>query len=224
MIPPLLIGLGVQAWLKRTFAKDLGIEVSSGLNGAAVARQILEAQRPRRRPRRDVAGRPARITTTRGRRRSSSRSPSTSRPRSPLQRSPPMKRAMPSRTQAAMHRSGSGRRSTRQSRLPRMRGSGFCSPAPCWGAQPRRARAHPLRGRRRAPHRAAGGVQCTRRAAGQLRELGLVSAGENEGVQSALNAAALTYVAGALAALSLLLYYALVFSASAISPRCGSGG
>ena len=42
MIPPLLIGLGVQAWLKRTFAKYSGVEVSSGLNGAAVARQILE--------------------------------------------------------------------------------------------------------------------------------------------------------------------------------------
>ena len=51
----------------------------------------------------------------------------------------------------------------------------------------------------------------SRRAAGQLREFGLVSAGENEGVQSVLNAAALTYVAGALAAISLLLYYALVF-------------
>ena len=50
------------------------------------------------------------------------------------------------------------------------------------------------------------------RAAGQLRELGLVGpGGEQAGVKSVLNAAALTYVAGALAALTQLLYYALIF-------------
>src|ERR687894_2063227 len=42
MIPPLLIGLGVQAWLKRTFAKYSGVELSSGLQGAQVARYILD--------------------------------------------------------------------------------------------------------------------------------------------------------------------------------------
>jgi len=52
----------------------------------------------------------------------------------------------------------------------------------------------------------------SRRAAGQLRELGLVGAGgEQIGVQRVLSAAALTYVAGALAALSQLLYFALTF-------------
>jgi Zn-dependent membrane protease YugP len=52
----------------------------------------------------------------------------------------------------------------------------------------------------------------SRRAAGQLRELGIVGAGgEQAGVQKVLTAAALTYVAGALAALTQLLYYALVF-------------
>jgi Zn-dependent membrane protease YugP len=50
------------------------------------------------------------------------------------------------------------------------------------------------------------------RAAGQLRELGLVTAGgEQRGVRSVLTAAALTYVAGALAALTQLLYFALIF-------------
>jgi Zn-dependent membrane protease YugP len=51
----------------------------------------------------------------------------------------------------------------------------------------------------------------SRRASTQLRELGIVGAGEQAGVNKVLNAAALTYVAGALAALSLLLYYALIF-------------
>jgi Zn-dependent membrane protease YugP len=51
----------------------------------------------------------------------------------------------------------------------------------------------------------------SRRAGVQLRELGLVGAGEGAGVQKVLNAAAMTYVAGALAALTQLLYYALIF-------------
>jgi hypothetical protein len=51
----------------------------------------------------------------------------------------------------------------------------------------------------------------SRRAGAQLRALGLVTAGESDGVQKVLTAAALTYVAGAHAALSQLLYYALVF-------------
>jgi uncharacterized protein len=51
----------------------------------------------------------------------------------------------------------------------------------------------------------------SRRASAQLRTLGLVGATEGGGVQKVLSAAALTYVAGALAALSQLLYYVLVF-------------
>ena len=51
----------------------------------------------------------------------------------------------------------------------------------------------------------------SRRAAVQLRELGIVGADESAGVQRVLTAAALTYVAGALAAISLLLYYVLAF-------------
>jgi uncharacterized protein len=51
----------------------------------------------------------------------------------------------------------------------------------------------------------------SRRANLQLRELGLVTAGEQRGVKGVLNAAALTYVAGALAALTQLLYFAMMF-------------
>jgi uncharacterized protein len=52
------------------------------------------------------------------------------------------------------------------------------------------------------------------RAAVQLANLGLVSTSEQEGVKKVLNAAALTYVAGALAALTQLLYYLIVFFGS----------
>jgi uncharacterized protein len=47
----------------------------------------------------------------------------------------------------------------------------------------------------------------SRRAKGQLRDLGLVASTEASGVQSVLKAASWTYVAGALAAVALLLYY-----------------
>jgi len=51
----------------------------------------------------------------------------------------------------------------------------------------------------------------SRRAKQELHSLGLVSAGEEQGVGQVLSAAALTYVAAALAALSQLAYYALIF-------------
>ena len=50
------------------------------------------------------------------------------------------------------------------------------------------------------------------RAKRQLRDLGLVAANESGGVQSVLKAAAWTYVAGALAAVAMLLYYLSIFS------------
>ncbi len=51
----------------------------------------------------------------------------------------------------------------------------------------------------------------SRRAKQQLADLGLVSAGESDGAARVLSAAAMTYVAAALAALTQLAYYALVF-------------
>ena len=42
LVPPLLIGLGVQRYLKRTFATYSGIELMSKQTGGAVAREILD--------------------------------------------------------------------------------------------------------------------------------------------------------------------------------------
>lgn len=47
----------------------------------------------------------------------------------------------------------------------------------------------------------------SRRAKRQLRDLGLVGSSESPGVEGVLRAAAFTYVAGALAAVAVLLYY-----------------
>ncbi|MEI7759441.1 MAG: zinc metallopeptidase [Thermoleophilia bacterium] len=51
----------------------------------------------------------------------------------------------------------------------------------------------------------------SKRAKSQLHSLGLVSAGEEQGVSKVLGAAAMTYVAAALAALSQLAYFAMMF-------------
>jgi hypothetical protein len=52
----------------------------------------------------------------------------------------------------------------------------------------------------------------SRRAKGQLNDLGLVPSTEAAGVKSVLSAAAWTYVAGALAAIAVLLYYLSLLS------------
>lgn len=54
----------------------------------------------------------------------------------------------------------------------------------------------------------------SRRAAKQLKELRLVTDAEAAGVRSTLTAAAMTYVAGALAALAQLLFFLLRFGGS----------
>jgi Zn-dependent membrane protease YugP len=51
----------------------------------------------------------------------------------------------------------------------------------------------------------------SRRALVQLRELNLVTEPERAGARRVLTAAAMTYVAGALAALTQLLYFVLVY-------------
>ena len=52
----------------------------------------------------------------------------------------------------------------------------------------------------------------SRRAKAQLTDLGLVASNESTGVQATLNAAAWTYVAGALAAIAQLLYFLSLLS------------
>jgi len=54
-------------------------------------------------------------------------------------------------------------------------------------------------------------LNASKRAGVQLAELGLVTSGEQRGVKQVLGAAAWTYVAAALAALTQLLYFLLVF-------------
>ena len=213
MIPPLLIGLGVQAWLKRTFAKYSGVEVSSGLNGAQVAREILN-----RNGLEDVP-----VDVSPGGALSDHYDP---RKKALFLSEPVYRPATVAAAAVAAHETGHALQDASGYTPLRIRSAiypavAFASNAWIWllllgavlGALNLVALALILYAVAVAFHIVTLPVEfnASRRAAGQLRELGLVSAGENEGVQKVLNAAALTYVAGALAALSLLLYYALVF-------------
>jgi Zn-dependent membrane protease YugP len=213
LIPPLALGLGVQAWLKRTFAKYSSVELASGLPGAQVARQILDSN--------GLSEVPVELA-----------------PGGPLSdHYDPRKKALflsepvytpPSVAAAAVsaHETGHALQDSRGYVPLRIRSAmypavAFASTAWIWllligailGALNLVALALILYAVAVAFHIVTLPVEfnASKRAAVQLRELGLVGPTEGEGVEKVLRAAAFTYVAGALSALSLLLYYALVF-------------
>jgi uncharacterized protein len=213
MIPPLLLGLGVQAWLKRTFARYSEVQVSSGLSGAEVARQILD--------RNGLADVP--VEASPGGALSDHYDPR----KKALFLSEPVYRP-PSVAAAAVaaHETGHALQDSRGYAPLKIRSAiypavAFASTAWIWlliagavlGALNLVAIALALYAVAVAFHLVTLPVEfnASRRAAGQLRELALVGPTESEGVEKVLRAAAFTYVAGALAALSLLLYYALIF-------------
>jgi Zn-dependent membrane protease YugP len=213
LIPPLALGLGVQAWLKRTFAKYSNVELASGLPGGQVARQILDSN--------GLSEVPVEIA-----------------PGGPLSdHYDPRKKALflsepvytpPSVAAAAVsaHETGHALQDSRGYVPLRIRSAmypavAFASTAWIWllligailGALNLVALALILYAVAVAFHIVTLPVEfnASKRAGVQLRELGLVGPTEGEGVEKVLRAAAFTYVAGALSALSLLLYYALVF-------------
>lgn len=213
LVPPLALGLGVQAWLKRTFAKYSNVELASGLPGAQVARQILDSN-------------------------GLSEVPVEMAPGGALSdHYDPRKKALflsepvytpPSVAAAAVsaHETGHALQDSRGYVPLRIRSAmypavAFASTAWIWllligailGALNLVALALILYAVAVAFHIVTLPVEfnASKRAAVQLRELGLVGPTEGEGVEKVLRAAAFTYVAGALSALSLLLYYALVF-------------
>jgi uncharacterized protein len=213
MVPPLVLGLVIQWWLKRTFARYSEIQIGSGLAGAQVARQILDQNGLTEVP---VEGAPG----------------------GPLSdHYDPRKKALflsepvynpPSVAAAAVaaHETGHALQDSKGYVPLKIRSAmfpavAFASTAWIWlliigavlNALNLVALALLLYAVAVAFHLVTLPVEfnASRRASTQLRELGIVGAGEQEGVNKVLRAAALTYVAGALAALSLLLYYALIF-------------
>jgi uncharacterized protein len=213
MVPPLLLGLGVQAWLKRTFARYSNVQLSSGLPGAQVARQILDRNGLDEVP----------VETSPGGALSDHYDP---RKKALFLSEPVYHPPSVAAAAVAAHETGHALQDARGYAPLKIRSAiypavAFASTAWIWlliigailGALNLVALALLLYAVAVAFHLVTLPVEfnASHRAEGQLRELGLVGPAESEGVQKVLRAAAFTYVAGALAALSLLLYYALIF-------------
>jgi uncharacterized protein len=217
LVPPLLFGLGVQWWLKKTFAHYSDEPLATGLTGAQVARTILD--------RNGLADVPVEVSP--GGALSDHYDP---RKKALFLSEPVYAPATVSAAAVAAHETGHALQDAggyvplklRSAMFPAV---AFASSAWMWlliigallGALNLVGLALLLYAVAVAFHIVTLPVEfnASRRASGQLRELGLVGAGgEQAGVQKVLTAAALTYVAGALAALTQLLYYALIFFGS----------
>ena len=213
LIPPLVFGLAVQAWLKRTVAKNQQQPVSTGLTGAQVARQILDRNGLTEVPVQRASGGPL------------------SDHYDPRSRSVHLSEtvhdgANVTGVAVAAHEVGHAIQHAKAYAPMQIRSKLFpvvAFASSFWtilliggvllGALGLVQLAILLYAVAVLFHFVTLPVEfdASRRANVQLRELGLVTAGEQSGVKSVLNAAALTYVAGALAALTQLLYFAMMF-------------
>jgi Zn-dependent membrane protease YugP len=213
LIPPLVFGLAVQAWLKRTVARNAQIEVSSGLSGAQVARQILDRNGL------DEVG----IHRAPGGALSDHYDP---RKREVFLSEAVHDARSVTATAIAAHEVGHAIQHARAYTPMQIRSTMFpvvAFASSFWtilligglvlGALGLVQLAILLYAVAVLFHFVTLPVEfnASKRAGAQLGSLGLVSTGESQGVKRVLNAAALTYVAGALAALTQLLYFALLF-------------
>jgi Zn-dependent membrane protease YugP len=213
LIPPLVLGLVVQAWLKRTFARYSEQPLSSGLAGAQVARTILDRNGLDAVPVELAPGGPL----------SDHYDP---RKRALFLSQPVYRPASVAAAAVAAHETGHALQHATGYTALRLRSAMFpvvaiASNAWIWlllagavlGALNLVALALLLYAVAVAFHLVTLPVEfnASRRAAAQLSALGLVTTAEQDGVRKVLTAAAMTYVAGALAALTQLLYYLLVF-------------
>jgi uncharacterized protein len=213
LVPALVLGLGVQWWLKRTFARYSNVELLAGLTGADVARQILD--------RNGLSDVP--VDRANGGALSDNYDP---RKRA-LHLSPPVydPKTVASAAVAA-HESGHALQHASGYTALRLRSAMFpvvaiASTTWIWillagillNALNLITIAILVYAVAVAFHLVTLPVEfnASRRAGQQLRALGLVTTEEQAGVQKVLTAAALTYVAGALAALSQLLYFVLAY-------------
>jgi uncharacterized protein len=213
LVPTLVLGLAVQWWLKRTFERYSNVELLAGLTGAEVARQILD--------RNGLEGVPV------DRSNAGALSDNYDPRKRALHLSPPVydPRTVAAAAVAA-HESGHALQHASGYAALRLRSAMFpvvaiASNVWIWlllagvilGALNLVTIAILIYAVAVAFHLVTLPVEfnASRRAGQQLRTLGLVTDGESDGVQKVLTAAALTYVAGALAALTQLLYFVLAY-------------
>jgi Zn-dependent membrane protease YugP len=213
LIPPLVLGLAVQAWLKRTFGRFSHEPLATGMTGAQVAREILDRNGLHEVP----------VSVAPGGALSDHYDP---RKRALFLSEPVYGPSTVAAAAVAAHESGHALQHAAGYTPLQLRSAmfpvvAFASSAWIWllligafaNALGLVAIALVLYGVAVAFHLVTLPVEfnASRRAGQQLQALGLVTASESDGVKKVLTAAALTYVAGALAALTQLLYYLLVF-------------
>ena len=213
LVPPLIIGFVVQHWLKKTVAANMQVPVANGMSGAEIARQILD--------RNGLEGVP--VETSPGGPLSDHYDP---RKKSVHLSEPVYGGRAVASTAIAAHEVGHAIQHAKAYGPFRVRSAmwpvvAFASNA--WifllliGAF---AQLFGLVAFAVLLYAVVVLFQlvtlpvefdASRRAMGQLNDMGLVSKGESQGARKVLTAAAMTYVAAALAALSQLAYYALIF-------------
>jgi uncharacterized protein len=213
LVPTLLIGLGVQWWLKKTFERYSHIDLLSGMTGAEVARQILDRNGLEEVPvDRSDAGALSDNYDPRNR---------------ALHLSPPVYDPKTVAAAAvAAHESGHALQHSSGYAALRLRSAMFpvvaiASNTWIWllligvifNAFNLVAIAILIYAIAVLFHIVTLPVEfnASKRAGQQLSSLGLITTEESAGVHNVLRAAALTYVAGALAALTQLLYFVLAY-------------
>jgi Zn-dependent membrane protease YugP len=213
LLPPLVLGLAVQWWLKRSFAKQAAVEVMNGMTGAEVARAVLDANGLHEVPVNESPGGPL----------SDHYDP---RKRAVYLSHPVFSERSVSASAVAAHEVGHAIQHQEAYSFFRFRSAMFPAVAlssSLWMWLLLAGFILNLAGLLLVAvalyavavifHFVTLPVEfdASRKAGVQLQNLGLVTAGEGGGVKTVLNAAALTYVAGALAALTQLIYFALMF-------------
>jgi Zn-dependent membrane protease YugP len=213
LVPPLVLGLAVQWWLKRSFAQQSRVQVMNGMTGAEVARAVLDANGLHEVPVNESPGGPL----------SDHYDP---RKRAVYLSHPVFSERSVSASAVAAHEVGHAIQHEEAYSFFRFRSAMFPAVAlssSLWMWLLLAGFILNLAGLLLVAvalyavavlfHFVTLPVEfdASRKAGVQLQNLGLVTAGEAGGVKKVLNAAALTYVAGALAALTQLIYFALMF-------------
>jgi Zn-dependent membrane protease YugP len=213
LVPTLLIGLGVQWWLKKTFERYSHVDLLSGMTGAEVARQILDRNGLEQVPvDRSDAG--ALSDNYDPRKRALHLSPPVYDPKTVAAAAV----AAHESGHALQHQAGYAALRLRSAMFPAV---AIASNVWIWillagvflNAFGLITIAILVYAVAVLFHIVTLPVEfnASRRAGQQLVALGLVTAEESTGVNRVLRAAALTYVAGALAALTQLLYFVLAY-------------
>jgi Zn-dependent membrane protease YugP len=213
LIPPLVLGFIIQGWLRKTVAQQSQVEVTSGMTGAQVARQILDRNGLHDVPIERAQGGPL------------------SDHYDPRHRSVHLSEPVHDGTSVAA--TAIGAHEVGHAIQHAVGYSAFRARSAMWPVVAIASNAWIFLLMIGALMGALGLVQlaiilfavvvlfqivtlpvefnASKRALAQVRELGLVTEGERGGAQKVLTAAAMTYVAAALAALSQLAYYAMIF-------------